>query len=597
MFALGVILARAGSKGLPGKCVRPLHGRPLVSYALEHARSATRLNDVILSTDCPQAKSIARDAGIAVVDRPAPLATDTARVDDAARHAVEAWEQQHARRVDAVVILYANIPLRRDGLIDQVIEHLESSGADSVRTVAPVSKQHPDWLHRLAGDRMQQYRENGAFRRQDLEPLYYHDGAVLGVTRSALFTSAGNANGQAFLGNDRRAIVQSPKDTVDVDTAFDLRIAEALLSDRENERMDSRSAPVTRDASLKIGSRQVGSGEPVYIIAEAGVNHDGDVQLATELVNAAADAGADAVKFQYFRTSELAVVAAPGAAYQHQACGATDQHEMLSRLEFDRDKLMHISEHCRARDITLILTPFSHDLVPDLVELGSAAVKIASTDLTHHVLLTAAAATRLPIILSTGASTAAEIGRSVEYIHSLSAASRTALLHCVSCYPVPRASAQLGSIGALQSAFGLPVGFSDHTLDEDTGALAVAAGACILEKHFTLDRSRVGPDHAMSLNPQQLARYIARARDAWRCVGSPTFGQGVSALEQDVRTSARRSIVARHRIPCGSRITADSLAFKRPGTGISPERQPELMNRIARRDIEADCLISWDMVQ
>lgn len=228
--ALGIILARAGSRGLRDKCVRPLLGRPLIEYTFDHARAAKSLSAIVLSTDSAPAKRLAQQRGIPVIDRPAALAGDTATIDSAARHAVEQWESQHRRQVGRVVILYANIPVRADRLIDRALRLLESSGASSVRSVAPIGRHHPDWLHRLDGDRMTQYRTNSIHRRQDLEPLYYHDGAVIAVTRTALFAALETpADSQAFLGPDRRALVQSPQDAVDVDEPLDLLLAEAVL--------------------------------------------------------------------------------------------------------------------------------------------------------------------------------------------------------------------------------------------------------------------------------------------------------------------------------------------------------------------------------
>ncbi|MCO6435925.1 MAG: acylneuraminate cytidylyltransferase family protein [Phycisphaerae bacterium] len=239
MTVLGIILARAGSKGLPGKCMRPLRGRPLITYSFDHALASRRLTDLVLTTDSEPAKELARRANIDVVDRPAELATDTATVDDAARHAVLDWERRHRQTIDAVVLLYGNIPIRARGLIDRAIEHLQQSGADSVRSVAPVTKLHPDWLHRLDGDRMCQYRTNSIYRRQDLEPLYYHDGAVAAVTRAALFAALEMPDDhQAFLGRDRRAIVQQAEDSVDVDGPMDLYVAEALLRAKDELQHD-----------------------------------------------------------------------------------------------------------------------------------------------------------------------------------------------------------------------------------------------------------------------------------------------------------------------------------------------------------------------
>ncbi|MFO0837193.1 MAG: acylneuraminate cytidylyltransferase family protein [Phycisphaerae bacterium] len=230
MRALGVILARAGSKGLPGKCVWPLNGRPMIEYTFDHALASSLLSAIVLTTDSTAAAALAGARGVEVIERPAVLATDTARVDRAAAHAAETWESAHREHVDYVAILYGNIPVRAAGLIDRALRHLAQCEASSVRSLAAVTKQHPDWLHSLVGDRMRPFRPNQIHRRQDLEPLYYHDGAVVAVTRAALLAGAATDNPHAFLGDDRRGIVQSPHDAVDVDTLFDVRVAEALLA-------------------------------------------------------------------------------------------------------------------------------------------------------------------------------------------------------------------------------------------------------------------------------------------------------------------------------------------------------------------------------
>ena len=245
MTVLGIILARAGSKGLPDKCMRDLLGRPVIDYTLSHALEASELTDVVVSTDSEPVKTLARQRGLTVIDRPADLADDQATVDAAARHAVEHWEGQTGRRVDVVVLLYGNIPVRAPGLIDRAVRKLVETRADSVRSVALVSKQHPDWLHRLNGDRMEQFRPNGIHRRQDLAPLYYHDGAAVVVTRNALFAAVNHPeNRQAFLGEDRRCIVQSAHDAVDIDEPLDLLIAEAVQRHEIGRQSHPMDAPV-----------------------------------------------------------------------------------------------------------------------------------------------------------------------------------------------------------------------------------------------------------------------------------------------------------------------------------------------------------------
>ena len=238
---LAVILARAGSKGLPNKNSLLLANRSMIGYTIDHATESELIDAVCVSTDAPDVADFSRAAGVFVVDRPAHLATDTATVDAAARHAVETYEAVRAP-VTHVVILYANVPIRAPGIVDQVVDHLTRTGADSVRTLAPVTKQHPDWLHRLDGDRMMPFRQNSIYRRQDLEPLYYHDGAAVAVTRAALFTTSPDDN-HAFMGTDRRGLARNPGDTVDSDSIDDLRIAEAILRVRHRGQLTQPLTP------------------------------------------------------------------------------------------------------------------------------------------------------------------------------------------------------------------------------------------------------------------------------------------------------------------------------------------------------------------
>jgi len=348
-------------------------------------------------------------------------------------------------------------------------------------------------------------------------------------------------------------------------------------------------------ATVQIGKSAVGDAQPVYVIAEAGVNHNGDVDTALRLIDAAVAAGADAVKFQIFSAARLAGPDAPPCEYQRAHGAPTSQFEMLKELELSPDDFQKLAAHANDAGIAFLATPFSTDDLSRLRDLKPPAIKIASPDLINFPLLDAAAQTRLPLIVSAGAATTPEIDRAVERIAANGAAGRLILMHCVSSYPTRPAEARLNRIAFLRQRHNVPVGFSDHTLREGVGAWAAAAGASILEKHFTLDRSAKGPDHFFSLEPPALARYIAAAKEAAASLGR---GNGDFAeSDSDVRRLSRVSIVADRAIPSGATLTADALSFRRPGEGIGPDRLDEVIGRRTNSDIPADTPLAWSMLE
>ncbi len=345
--------------------------------------------------------------------------------------------------------------------------------------------------------------------------------------------------------------------------------------------------------TVRIGSRGIGPGQLVYAIAEAGVNHNGSAATALRLVDAAKSAGADAVKFQAFSATRLASRHARQAAYQKGSVAAASQAEMLRALELTPAEFARIKSHCDDTGIEFLATPFGVEDLRMLLDLGVRAIKIASPDIINRPLLEAAAGSRLPILLSTGASETAEIDAAYDLLNR-QLALPLVLLHCVSTYPVKLEQANLRRIGTLRDRYQCPAGYSDHTQEVATGQLAVAAGACLLEKHFTLDRGQRGPDHAFSLAPADLGEYIRLARQAE--VMSGTGRLDLSDVEREVRTVSRCSVTAARDILAGTTSAADMLVIKRPGTGISPWRIGEVIGRVARCDIPADTPITWDML-
>lgn len=310
----------------------------------------------------------------------------------------------------------------------------------------------------------------------------------------------------------------------------------------------------------------IDTSERVYVIAELGVNHDGSVQQAHELIDAAANADADAIKLQHFSADLLMGAAARLASYQQDA-GETDPVEMLARLELPTQSLAELAEHAKARDLDAIVTIFSTELVAEAAEVDWAAFKIASPDLIHRPLLDAIAALGRPMLVSTGASTLDEVVRTRQWLQDLGP-DRLAFMQCVSSYPAP--SPELGAIPTLAEALDLTIGYSDHTEPIDTGRNAVRAGARVLERHLTLDRTLPGPDHAASLEPADFAEYVRLARRAVRDDSIEPAPKRVLDCEQDVRTVSRQSLAATRNLPAGHVLEASDLTCCRPGTGLPP---------------------------
>jgi N-acetylneuraminate synthase/N,N'-diacetyllegionaminate synthase len=342
---------------------------------------------------------------------------------------------------------------------------------------------------------------------------------------------------------------------------------------------------------LSIGGRSIDTQSPTLVIAEIGVNHDGSLDRALELVQIAADCGADAVKLQIFSADVLMHDSSQFAGYQAQRCDETSATEMLRRYQLDRSAVTKIADAIRECRIMPIATPFSVDDLQVIRELNLPAIKIASPDLVNRVLLKAAAECDSTMLLSTGAATIDEVHGSVQFLKQLDA--RFALLHCVSAYPTPMEDAHLGWIGGL-AKFGVPVGFSDHTTETLAGSLAVTSGACVIEKHLTYDRRASGPDHAASADPEQFAQYVRMIRFAEKMRG--VGGKCILPIERDVRNVSRQSLVLRRDVQPGESISESDVIVQRPGTGISAADFSAAIGRRARQPLKAGTLLQWDML-
>src|ERR1700722_1193291 len=330
----------------------------------------------------------------------------------------------------------------------------------------------------------------------------------------------------------------------------------------------------------------------VLIIAEAGVNHNGSIDLAVQLIDAAKASGADAVKFQTFRADRIATRSAEKANYQQrQAADGESQFEMLQRLELDAAAHRRLFDYCRKTAIQFLSSPFDIQSIDLLDTLEVPLLKIPSGEITNLPFLERIAAKGRPVILSTGMSTLGEVEEAVQVLRA-GGVSEITLLHCVTEYPAPYAEINLRAMQTLKSAFGLPVGYSDHTPGIEIAIAAVALGAEVIEKHFTLDRSLPGPDHSASLEPKEFKQMVAAIRNVESALGDGIKKPALCELPNI--PVARKSVVAVRALRAGQKLAAADLDIKRPGTGLSPKLLTALVGRTLRTNIEPDELILWD---
>jgi N-acetylneuraminate synthase len=347
------------------------------------------------------------------------------------------------------------------------------------------------------------------------------------------------------------------------------------------------------DRVVRIGERALG-GPRCYVIAEAGVNHNGDSRLAHALIDAAADAGADAVKFQTFVADRLVTAAAPKAGYQEQRGEAGEtQRDMLRRLELSAAAHVELRDHARESGIEFLSTAFDEGSVDLLAGLPVAAFKIPSGEITNTLLLSHVAAQGRPVMLSTGMSSLDEVRDAVAVLRGAGCVDLV-LLQCTSAYPADPRTANLRAMRTMAREFDVLVGYSDHTPGIAVALAAAALGAAVIEKHLTLDRALPGPDHEASLEPDQFAHLVTQVR-----IVEQALGDGVkqpAAPELELARLVRRSIVAAHDLPAGVRLTASMLTVKRPGTGLPPAALSRIVGRRLRRAVAADAIVEFDMI-
>ena len=339
---------------------------------------------------------------------------------------------------------------------------------------------------------------------------------------------------------------------------------------------------------VKIGDKIIGQDYPVYIIAEVGANHNKDITVAKRLIDKAAEAGVDAVKFQTYKAETLYSKYAPKFSKDD-----VNPFDLIKANELPREWQSDLYEYALEKNLHFLSSPFDRTAVDELDDIGVPAFKVASFELTDLQLLEHIAQKHKPIRLSVGLATLGEIEEALEAIR-LQENDDIIILHCASLYPSPPEIVNLKTIETLSKAFQIPIGFSDHTLGIHIAIAAVTKGATVIEKHFTLDRTMKGPDHSFAIEPEELQQLVKNIRDAEKAMGTGIKGR--SKAEQEMYEKGRRSIIAAKDIKKGTKIERDWLILKRPGYGIKPKYLEIVIGRTAKRDIKTDEWITWDDV-
>ncbi len=351
---------------------------------------------------------------------------------------------------------------------------------------------------------------------------------------------------------------------------------------------------MTLPGAFEIGGKPVGPGHPTYVIAEAGANHNRDLGIARELIDVAAEAGADAVKFQTYSGATMYSRKTPRFKY---LAPITDKlpTDLLEDVSLPRDWQSPLAEHARSRGLEFMSTPFDFQAVEELAALDVPALKIASFELVDLPLIRAAAATGRPLLLSTGMATFGDIedaiGAAVD-----GGAPAVGLMQCTSVYPAPDETINLRAIKTMRRAFGIPVGFSDHSLGTAIPIASAAIGAAFVEKHYTLSREMTGPDHPFALEPGELKAMVDGIRSVRAALGNGRKEGPTPAEREEMFTLGRRSLIATRALPAGTVLTEDMITRKRPGYGIPPKHLELVLGRPLKVDVEEDEILTWDMV-
>lgn len=608
---LAIIGARSGSKGISHKNIKPLLGKPLFAWAAEAAQASRYKPRIIMSTDSAEYAKLAREQGIEVPFlRPAGLSGDSVPDFDYLYHAVEWLEAHEGWRPDIVLRLPPTSPLVTPEHIDECIRLLvEDSAADSSRTITKAGK-HPYKLWKIEGDYIVPFLPESYIGvadahnlpRQSFPEAYSHV-SVIALKRDTLMEK------RAMAGDRIRYVLVPKEQAIDIDGELDFALAEILLKHRAvapeeretvlewSRSVLGRALPLALNArrlfrqlppAVKVQAKYVGKGHPVFVVAEIGNNHNGDFDLAMRSIKAAADAGADAVKFQKRDVETLLAKEMKEMPYINERSFGKTYAEHREKQELSEEQFKKLKEYSETLGVVFFATPFDKKSADVLERIGVHAYKIASFDVTNLPLLEYVAKKGKPILLSTGASTLEEIDKAVECIVTHN--TLLILNHCTSLYPTPDNKIDLAMVRVLAERYKpLPVGYSGHEPDILPTVASIALGATTVERHFTLDKKMHGSDHHMSIEPQEFNRMVDDIRRMEVLLGSDE--KKIYDDEVPIRHKHAKSIVVARPIKKGQRITLEDLTVKAPGYGINPMNMQALIGKIAAQDLDEDTVV------
>lgn len=572
---LVVIPARGGSRGIPKKNIKLLAGRPLIAYSIEQAKQINYIDKIIVSTEDKEIAEVSKKFGADVCIRPYELALDNVPTIPVLQYVIRALEQDN-QFFDIIILLQPTHPFRKKEHILEIIKKI-NEGFDSATTVSKLNIHPCRFLKIDKNGKSIFINDERETLRQEVNNFHV-DGAVYAYKKEVLM----NLQILPWQKTNNASVEIDELYAFDIDTPLDFKIAEYLMQ---------------KKSKIIIGDKIIAEDQPCFIIAEAGVNHNGSLETAKKLVDAAKDAGADAVKFQTFKSENLVTENANMADYQERDIGEKQkQLEMLKELELNYEDFVKLKDYCDEKGVIFLSTPHTEDAIYFLKDLVPA-FKIGSGDITNLPFLKKIARMNKPIIVSTGMSTIDEVKKALDTIYC-EGNRQVIMLHCTTNYPCPLNEINLRAMQTMQKELDCLVGYSDHTEGIEIPLMAKQLGAVIIEKHFTLDKRNKGPDHKASLEPYELKKMVeilksfSRKIDFEEILGisekKPTLG------ELEIMKIARKSIVSKREILAGKVIEEEDLIMKRPGIGISPEKTDEIIGRVAKVNIKKDSLINFD---